>query len=741
MNKFLTLVCMCLVLFNSITAQTQLQYQLNQQGTGSCPGSTVTLSVLTSVNITTAVVSEITTSSAISGGNISNDGGNPVTQRGVCWSTSPNPTTTDNITNNGNGLGSFTGNLSGLTANTTYYLRAYAVNSAGAFYGNEVSFISNSSEGTINSCGLENVFNGGLNYNSLADIDGNIYKTIVIGNQDWMAENLKVARYNNGDSVTFISDPDLWINTDAGAWSNLEDDTFYNCNCGNVYNWYAVSDERNLCPSGWHVPNDQDWNNLLGFVDQEFSPISANPFGNTNPFILVPRQSDIAGKFLNSENFGSSESPGSNNQSGFSALLCGFKSAFDGLHNGYYSSRAEFWSSTPGYNFNMSGYFPSLGGFTRNIYENNLVYKNSLKASNGFSVRCIKDEIVTQVGAINELKCNQFIISSNLNSGIQISPMPINIPYSGGNGGIVDGISIQALNGTELNLTSYSSLLSGPFGVIEMKLSGTIPDVDTVRFEIEVGGKNCQLKLPTNNTTAKFNQDCHTCGAKGIHNPDKIYGVTSDIDGQIYQTIQIGNDTWFAENLKSKRYSNGDFISEVNESPGLVAVSEGAWCYYDYNPQNNCPYGKLYNWQAANDPRGVCPVGWHVSTFADWKELIAEVDSTSIDTLNLPPNILSETANSKLRTTSRQFSIDPNLNASNSSGFSAVPGGLTASFDRDYFNYLGGYSFWWFIPNSEYPIQYPFQYPSINFTSENNTVYINQNYDLSRGLSIRCVKD
>jgi uncharacterized protein (TIGR02145 family) len=735
MNKIVSIACVFGGLLNSIVAQTQLQYQLNQQGSGSCSGSTVTLSVSTSVNITTAAVSEISSSFAISGGNISNDGGNPITQRGVCWSTSPNPTTTDNITNNGNGLGSFTSSLSELAANTTYYIRAYAINSAGIFYGNEVSFTSISLEGTINSCGLENVFNGELNYSSLVDIDGNVYKTIVIGNQEWMAENLKAARYNNGDSVTFISDPDLWINTSEGAWSNLDGDTFYNCNCGNVYNWYAVSDERNLCPTGWHVPTDQDWDNLLGFIDLEFSPIAADAFGSSS--FSFPTQSDTAGKLLKSNIFGWFEPPGSYNQAGFSALSCGLKSAFDGIHYGYGTSTAIFWSASPSYNSNYA--LPNgPKGVTRTLYDfNNSVYKNSLVNGNGFPLRCVKDEIVVQAGTINELKCNQYVIRSNLNSGTQISSMPINIPYSGGNGGIIEGVSIQALNSAELNLTSYSSLLGGPFGIIEMQLSGNIPDVDTVRFEIEVGGRNCQLKLPTNNTALKVNQDCHTCGAKGVHNPEKLYGVASDIDGQLYLTIEIGNHTWFAENLKTLRYSNGDFISEVNESPGLVAVNEGAWCYYDYNPQYNCPYGKLYNWQAVSDPRGVCPDGWHVSTLTDWQELIATLDSTTIDTLNLPTYILSETVNSKLRSTSKQFSTDPNLNATNSFGFSALPGGVTSYFDKDYFNLLGGYCFWWLMPNPEYPIQYP----SINFTTENNTVYINGNYDFGRGLSIRCVKD
>jgi uncharacterized protein (TIGR02145 family) len=726
-----------ILMFTELIAQNNgLLYELNQQGEGNCAGSTVILSVNSAVNIITTEMSVVGSTLAIAGGNVINNGGKIVVQRGVCWATNQNPSINNAITSNGGGLGLYTSDLYQLTPNTTYFLRAYALTSdGGVYYGNEISFSTSSIVGTINSCGVENIFNGELTYSSLIDIDGNIYKTIVIGNQEWMAENFKATRYSNGDSVTFIADPDIWINTGEGAWSNLEGDTFYNCNCGNVYNWYAVSDERNLCPNGWHVPNDQDWNNLLGFVDPEFSPISADAFG-INSFIF-PTQSDTASYFLKSKNFNLLELPGSYNQSGFSALACGNKSAIDGIHYGF-SIPTTFWSSSPGYYYPYTGFEESLEGITRTLYnQNNSVYKNSLNVGNGFPVRCVKNEYVVQLGEINELKCDQYIIASNLIPGAQISNIPINIPYSGANGGIINEMSIQSLNTDELYLNWNADFLGGPYGVIEMQLSGTIPNVDTMRFEIELGGGNCQLKLPTNNASAKLNQDCHTCGARGSHNPEKIYGVSSDVDGQLYQTIQIGNQTWFAENLKTTHYNNGDLIFEVNESPGFVAVNEGAWCYFDYNPQYNCPYGKLYNWQAASDPRGLCPVGWHVSTLSDWQELVAEVDSISIDTLNLPTFILSESANFKLRSTSRQFSTDPNSNASNSSGFSAIPGGLTSYYNDDTFELLGVYSSWWFIPTPEYQIQYP----SINFTTENNTVYINENYNYSRGLSIRCVKD
>jgi hypothetical protein len=124
----------------SSVAQTPLQYQLNQQGAGNCPGTPVNISISTGAGISTTAVSAILSNSALSGGNIGNDGGNAITQRGLCWSTTPNPTTANSISSNGSGLGSYSSNLTGLSPNTLYYVRAYAINSTGTFYGNEVSF-------------------------------------------------------------------------------------------------------------------------------------------------------------------------------------------------------------------------------------------------------------------------------------------------------------------------------------------------------------------------------------------------------------------------------------------------------------------------------------------------------------------------------------------------------------------------------------------------------------------------
>ena len=102
-------------------------------------------------------------------------------------------------------------------------------------------------------------FKSGINYGMLTDIDGNIYKTVQIGNQIWMAENLRVSRYRNGDLIPNVTDNEKWGEFETGAWCNYDNNPNLNSEYGKLYNWYAVADSRNIAPAGWHVPTDAEW--------------------------------------------------------------------------------------------------------------------------------------------------------------------------------------------------------------------------------------------------------------------------------------------------------------------------------------------------------------------------------------------------------------------------------------------------------------------------------------------------
>lgn len=199
--------------------------------------------------LTTTEITRITTTSAVSGGNIIIDGGAEVTSRGICWNSTGNPTIANERTAEDFGTGPFNSSLTQLLPNTYYSLRAYATNRVGTGYGNELSFI------TLN-----------ITTGSVNDIDGNTYKTVTIGTQVWMAENLKTTRYSNNTSIPLIPDNTEWnsLISPGYCWYNNDAST-YKSTYGAMYNWYTVATGK-LCPSGWHVPTYLQWSEMVNYL-------------------------------------------------------------------------------------------------------------------------------------------------------------------------------------------------------------------------------------------------------------------------------------------------------------------------------------------------------------------------------------------------------------------------------------------------------------------------------------------
>jgi uncharacterized protein (TIGR02145 family) len=304
------------------------------------PGNLATLSTLS--------ISNIISTSASSGGTVTNNGGTPVTQRGVVWSTNPNPTTANNTTNDGSGAGSFNSNLSGLTENTIYYVRAYATNSAGTAYGNEVSFTT--TVGIITTPGAGVTF---------ADYT---YSSIILGNgQEWMAENLRTTVYANGDSIPNITDNTQWANLTTGAWVHYNNDSQYENPYGKLYNWYTVNDPRNVCPVGWHIPADGEWTVLTDYIG--------------GVAVAGGKMKTTGTQYWQSPNINAT------NESGFSGQPAGSR-----IDDGTFYlilSHGGFWSNSEN-DVNNS--------LVRILYYNNGDVLNDINAKkNGLSVRCLRD--------------------------------------------------------------------------------------------------------------------------------------------------------------------------------------------------------------------------------------------------------------------------------------------------------------------------------------------------------------
>ena len=146
--------------------------------------------------------------------------------------------------------------------------------------------------------------------------------------------------------------------------------------------------------------------------------------------------------------------------------------------------------------------------------------------------------------------------------------------------------------------------------------------------------------------------------------------TVTDIDGNVYNTVTIGTQTWMVENLKTTRYRNGDAIPNVTNDGAWFNLTTGAYCNYNNDPNNVTTYGRLYNYYAVNDSRGIAPAGWHVPSDAEWTTLINYLGG---------PNV----AGGKLKEAGTSHWISPNLGATNSSGFTALAVGFRFNDIRD----------------------------------------------------------
>ncbi len=213
-------------------------------------------------------------------------------------------------------------------------------------------------------------------------------------------------------------------------------------------------------------------------------------------------------------------------------------------------------------------------------------------------------------------------------------------------------------------------------------------------------------------------------------------GIVKDVDGNTYKAIKIGKQIWMAENLKVKHYSNGDPIPEIADNQDWLDIGnnqEGAWCYYDNNPINDHSLGKLYNWYAVADERGICPSGWHVPSDSDWMILENYLGLPHNETKTVGIRGRRQNVGGQLKDTGTSHWISPNTRATNLSGFSGLPSGGRKA---NGVYYLGGFmGEWW--TSTENEINSAF-YRALGF----DIGEIARAYALKHhGMAVRCVKD
>jgi uncharacterized protein (TIGR02145 family) len=533
-------------------------------------------------------------------------------------------------------------------------------------------------------------------FNTVTDADGNVYNTVIIGNQEWLKENLKTTKYNDGTPITFVNDPLIWQSIYYSgyfpAYSVYNFDITNKDIYGLFYNFWAINTGK-LAPTGWHIPTAAEWDELTNFVGG----------------------SDVAGGKLKSTTTDwTSPNLGATNEFGFTALPGGGLN-WDGVFYDIYN-RAWFWTFTEtGWNF----------AWDRGIWYNYADVKSYATSKNGgFSVRCVRDgapiipvdKYPIYVGAglndtTNAIDIGEAIVSYDganvkikydLKFGADTSLYKVNI-YASDN------------EPTSVYYTFTQSFENSPVVVDEFET--TIPVADT-----DGDGKiwliiNAQIWKPTLPVT--------------------------DIDGNIYTTVVIGTQTWMVENLKTTRLNDGTPIENITASSywGTAHYNQTpAYCWYNNDITYKNPYGALYNQYAVNTGK-LAPTGWHVPTSAEWTTLILYLDPTA--PLMGASGWESEIAGNKLKEAGSAHWGDPSSScvnpATNESGFTAVGAGYRYGDTNGmnaYFASINQGSWMW----SSNPVADEYQL-DLCWSSRVWRYNYNAYGQPTAGFSVRCIKD
>lgn len=603
--------------------------------------------------IHTSAVSIISETTATIECNVVSEGGESVTARGCVWSMSSNPTISNNdgITIDGSGLGNFSSVIKWLTPNTEYYVRAYATNSAGTAYGEELVFTTKS----LNSpCpGLESIFYQGHSYN-----------TVQIGSQCWFAENLRYLPAVNSLTSTSTTVPYYYVYMYNGTdFSEATLTTEYN-NFGVLYNWTAA---KTACPDGWSLPSHYDWTVLERSISTSETSTTDFPYYNqTEQYGL--RGYNEGSKIVDPELWTPADLTDTYDAgiSNFNALPAGAKLASSFLvQNG--GEQAYWWSSTQSSTSNA--WYRSLDF----LYPG--IYRNTSSKAYAYSVRCVKTNDVYGIlpSVITHDVENLTTISAKLIAEVE-SPGQSVV----GSRGILWGTNPQMDYDTYQNRV----LVDTGLGEYFLQLNTLSPGVTYYFRAFAMNDLGIGYSEAVEFTTLEL-PEAQPCSET----------PTVDYEGYSYKTVKIGNQCWFAENLK--------YLPNVIENSTISLTIP--YCYvFGYNgtdvneavlTDNYNTYGVLYNWAAvmngesgsANNPsnvKGICPNGWHLPSKLEFEQLTSYLinNGYAYNGIVGQTGIAKSMSDTLLwNSSTSNGAIGNNLLTNNSSGFSVIPSGLIFS--------------------------------------------------------------
>ncbi len=498
---------------------------------------------------------------------------------------------------------------------------------------------------------------------TVTDTNGNIYKTVKIGDQWWMAENLKVTHYRDGTAIPNVTDNNSpWFSISYGAMCYYKNEADSAETYGALYNWYAVNDIRNIAPAGWHVPTDDEWKELEMTLGMSQSEADDKGWRGTDE-----------GKKLKSTTGWYSDGNGID-EVAFFALPAGFRNYYDGY---FYSmgNTAYFWSATE---------YSTDGAWYRGLYYvNDTVDRYSVSKQYGYSVRCIKGERP----------------NSALTASFEVTP---------GSGTIDTVFTFDASNSSDFKDELSQLQFRWDFesdGIWDVDWSSNY--IATYQYDT-AGTYNILMEVKDTNGLTD-----------STYNKVTVFGTLTDIDGNVYKTVKIGNQWWMAENLRVTKYRDGTAIPNVTDDSTWISTTDGAMCYYNNDSGNAATYGALYNWYAVNDSRNIAPRGWHVPTDAEWTQLTDYLGGLSI-------------AGNKLKSTTGWAGSS---NGTDEVAYCALPAGWRG-YDSGGFDYMGYYAYFW--STTEYDANYAW-YRELYYN--NDRIYRYYGDDKYCGFAVRLVQD
>jgi uncharacterized protein (TIGR02145 family)/uncharacterized repeat protein (TIGR02543 family) len=482
---------------------------------------------------------------------------------------------------------------------------------------------------------------------TVTDVDGNVYNTVLIGDQCWVKENLKTTKYHSGTPIEYPgTDNGAWGNNTTGAYAWYDNDISWKDSYGALYNWHAVNNADGLCPAGWHVASDTELTQLVDYVVAQGYPNVWNiPNGAGNALKSCRQVNSPYGWDCNTTEHPRWDSHNTHNgfdAFGFSGLPGGLRNNTGGFQN--IGSSFRLWSSTE--SSTTHAHIRDLSLFS------NLVSRTTNFKSIGVPVRCIKTPPTYNLNLdVNPAGAGTVTGAGQYQAGQQVNiTAAANLGWAFVNWTDDDGIVSEAPNFTYTMPASDVTLTANFVTTTTHNLNldvnpagaGTVTgaglynsgqqvnisalantgwefvnwtDDDVIVNELAV----FTYTIPTADVTLTANfveeQANFTCGTSTV----------TDVDGYVYNTLLIGDQCWMDKNLSTTRFRDGSTIDQAwVYDPTLVEGINSA-------EEMVAAYGRLYSWHEANDAKGICPAGWTVPAQSEFQQLVDYVIDTYED--------------------------------------------------------------------------------------------------------------